>query len=109
MESRILLRRDHRRICQLFAEFESLPERAYLGRWALFKAIDGLVRAYLEDRELAAQPAAREDALLALLEELASTGYRDDRFITLMRELRDAVDESAPRGDEGLDGLRTTA
>lgn len=109
MENRTTLKRDHRRIRQLFTEFESLPERAYLGRWAIFKAIDGLVRCYLEDRDTALQANSRDGALLGLLDELAEADYRDDRFIALMRELRDAVEECAPQEDGGLRGLRTSA
>lgn len=94
MDALTVLRREHTRISQLFAEFDGLPERACVGRRALVHEIDALVRRHIQMEE-ALTGALEQDAdhalALRLLDDVSQMDCRDDAYVERVHELREAL------------------
>ena len=92
MDALTILKREHTRISQLFRELDALPERACLGRRALMREIDDLVRRHMrmESAFNATAFASSGATAWALLDELAAMDCRDGSYaarIGMLREL----------------------
>jgi hypothetical protein len=83
-----LLKREHTRIAQLFAEFEALPERACVGRQALMQEIDELVRRHMEHER--GNP-DRYALILRLLGEIAKMDCHDVMYVPRVLVLRNLL------------------
>ena len=97
MDALTVLKREHTRILQLFDEFAALPKRACLGRLAIVREIDTLLRRHIKVEEsvfygnAAGRTCEAHAAALRALDELSSIDCRDDSYVTLVLALRDVL------------------
>jgi hypothetical protein len=84
----VLLKREHTRIAQLFAEFEALPERACVGRQALMQEIDDLVRRHFAHEHGNAE---QYNLMLRLLAEIAKMDCHDVMYVPRVLVLRNLL------------------
>jgi hypothetical protein len=88
MDAARLLKREHTRIVQLFAEFEALPERACVGRQALMQQVDELVRCHIRHEPGKEQEHA---LMLRLLGEIAGMNCHDVLYVPRVLVLRNLL------------------
>jgi|GEM_PF-6963524 len=83
-----ILKREHTRIAQLFAEFEQLPERACIGRAAIVRQIDDLVRVHISHER--GDP-DEYGLMLRLLGEIAKMDCHDVMYVPRVLVLRNLL------------------
>jgi hemerythrin superfamily protein len=96
MDALKVLRREHTRIAQLFAEFDGLSDCACTGRRALVRELDELVRRHVEVEEAliyqgAAQAPDDHCEALRLLDEIAQTECHTPEYVPRVHALRDML------------------
>lgn len=96
MDALKVLRREHTRIAQLFAEFDGLSDCACTGRRALVRELDELVRRHIEVEEAliyerTSQSPDEHRAALRLLDEIAQTECHSPVYVSRVHALRDVL------------------
>lgn len=109
MEPLKVLRREHTRIKQLFAEFESLSPCACTGRRALVRELDELVRRHIDMEEALidhriARDRDEHELVLRLLDEIAGTECHTAAFVPRVHALRDVLLEHIKKEESRVYG-----
>jgi hemerythrin-like domain-containing protein len=109
MDALTVLRREHTRIAQLFAEFDALADCACAGRRAIVRELDTLVRRHIDveealvyqrlatatewadDRSTPLHGQEEHSLVLRLLDEIARTDCRAQVYVPRVHVLRDVL------------------
>lgn len=92
MDARTVLKREHTRMEQLFAEFDALPERACVGRRALIGEIETLVRRHFAAEEALDRRGEDDHAVvLRLLGEVSSMDCHDETYVPRALAVRELL------------------
>jgi hemerythrin superfamily protein len=95
MDALTVLRREHTRIEQLFAEFDELSQCACSGRAAIVREIDKLARRHFEMEEAliyddVSKP-QEHDLIVSLLDEIMRTDCHQPGYVPRVLVLRDIL------------------
>lgn len=93
MDALTVLRREHTRIAQLFAEFDALAGCACFGRAALMRELDERIRRHIEMEEALIYRDGEEEhqLVLHLLGEIAGSECHTPMYVPRVHALRDVL------------------